>query len=157
MKRKVEWMEDSANDGDKVDTYFSAVNGLSSTSAIGMKKMKMETDSHTSQMDCSNSESISHEQRLTQSLDQALTSALGSMPSYTARFMKSQQPGFHMESAGSPPWTTASTFTGIVLEKITTGNDPYIEQCRDDPHRVYPASPAPHVIWSSLYPWGPNG
>ncbi|KAG8542207.1 hypothetical protein GDO81_027243 [Engystomops pustulosus] len=113
MKRKVEWMEDSANDGDNVDTYFSAVSGLSSTSEFGTKKMKTENDGHTSQMDCSNSDtaSISHEQRLTQSLDQALTTALGSMPSFTAKFMKGQHQGFHLESAMNPPWTPASTFT----------------------------------------------
>ncbi|XP_075046645.1 RING finger protein 37 [Mixophyes fleayi] len=111
MKRKVEWMEDSANDGDNVDTYFSAVSGLCSTSDSSAKKMKTEGDSQMSQMDCSNSESISHEQRLTQSLDLALTTALGSMPSYTAKFMKSQPQGFHMESAGSPPWMTSSTLT----------------------------------------------
>ncbi|XP_018426200.1 PREDICTED: RING finger protein 37 [Nanorana parkeri] len=107
MKRKVEWMEDSANDGDNVDTFFSAVSGLcsSSTSDFGTKKMKIEGDCQMSQMDCSNSESMSHEQRLTQSLDQALTSALGSMPTYTAKFMKNQQ-GFHMESASSSSCST---------------------------------------------------
>ncbi|XP_068130892.1 RING finger protein 37 [Hyperolius riggenbachi] len=110
MKRKVEWMEDSANDGDNVDTYFSAVSGLCSTSDFSRKKMKTDGDSQTSQMDCSNSGSMSHEQRLTHSLDQALTSALGSMPSYTAKFTRNQQ-GFHMESASSHSWTADCTPT----------------------------------------------
>ncbi|KAM9331468.1 RING finger protein 37 [Gastrophryne carolinensis] len=103
LKRKVQWMDDSASDGDNVDTYFSAVSGLcSSTSDFSTKKMKMEAEC---QMDCSNSESMSHEQRLSNSLDQALASTLGSMPSYTAKFMKNQQQEMHMEA-------TASTIPG---------------------------------------------
>ncbi|OCT99026.1 hypothetical protein XELAEV_18004826mg [Xenopus laevis] len=102
MKRKIEWMEDSANDGDNVDTYFSAVSGFnSSASDFSAKKLKTENECSPSNMDCStsNSDAASHEQRLTQSLDYALTTTLGSMPSYTARFMKGQL-GASVESGG---------------------------------------------------------
>ncbi|KAM4809117.1 RING finger protein 37 [Rhinophrynus dorsalis] len=112
MKRKVEWIEDSANDGDNVETYFSAVSGLNaSTSNFNMKKMKTENECYSSQMDCStsNSDPASHEQRLTQSLDLALTTTLGSMPSYTARFTKGHQQGVALESGASLSWNPAAT------------------------------------------------
>ncbi|NP_001088635.1 U-box domain containing 5 S homeolog [Xenopus laevis] len=110
MKRKIEWMEDSANDGDNVDTYFSAVSGFnSSASDFSAKKLKTENDCSPSNMDCStsNSDTASHEKRLTQSLDYALTTTLGSMPSYTARFMKVHQLGASGENGGgSSTWST---------------------------------------------------
>lgn len=138
MKRKVEWMEDSANDGDNVDTYFSAVSGLcSSTSDFSTKKMKIEGDCQMSQMDCSNSESISHEQRLTQSLDQALTSALGSMPTYTAKFMKNQQQGFHEESASSSSCAAGFTVTahnrGDMIQGCASCMKTFSTYCRTEP------------------------
>ncbi|XP_063781399.1 RING finger protein 37 [Pseudophryne corroboree] len=138
MKRKVEWMEDSANDGDNIDTYLSAVSGLcSSTSDFSTKKMKTECDSQTSQMDCSNSESMSHEQRLTQSLDQALSTALGSMPSYTAKFTKSQPQGFHLESTGGPRCTTSSTLTehnrSGVIQGCTSCSRTFSAYCKTEP------------------------
>ncbi|NP_001005006.1 RING finger protein 37 [Xenopus tropicalis] len=114
MKRKVEWMEDSDNDGDNVDTYFSAVSGFnSSASDFSAKKLKTENDCSQSNMDCStsNSDAASHEQRLTQSLDYALTTTLGSMPSYTARFVKGHQLGASGESGGgTSAWSTIPEF-----------------------------------------------
>ncbi|KAG8453289.1 hypothetical protein GDO86_000068 [Hymenochirus boettgeri] len=112
MKRKVEWMEDSANDGDNVDTYFSAVSGLSSsTSDFCVKKMKTENECNSAHMDCSASLSdpVSHEQRLTQSLDLALTTTLGSMPSFTSRFFKGNQLG--ETAGGSSLWSADTNLT----------------------------------------------
>ncbi|KAM8938730.1 RING finger protein 37 [Pelodytes ibericus] len=120
MKRKVEWMDDSASHEDNVETYFSAVSGLhASTSDLGMKKMKTDNECHASQMDCStsNSDPLSHEQKLAQSLDLALSSTLGTMPSYTARFMKEHQQGVPVEGASCLPWNPSS----IMPEHNQTG------------------------------------
>ncbi|XP_053314094.1 RING finger protein 37 [Spea bombifrons] len=113
MKRKVERMEDSANDEDNVETYFSAVSGFNaSTSNLMTKKMRTDNEWQSSQMDCStHSDELSHEQRLTQSLDLALSSALGSMPSYTARLMKGQHQEVPLENAGAMPWDCSSTLS----------------------------------------------
>lgn len=50
---------------------------------------------------------VSHEQKLSESLDTALTSALSSMPSFTAKLMKSQQqaPG---EGGCSSSWSVGT-------------------------------------------------
>ncbi|XP_063313670.1 RING finger protein 37 [Pelobates fuscus] len=111
MKRKVEFMEDCDNNEDNVQTYFSAVSGLNAyTSDFNTKKMKTDNECHSSQMDCSASipDSLSHEQKLAQSLDLALSATLGSMPSYTARFTKGQQEGIPVESAVNMPWNSSS-------------------------------------------------
>jgi len=52
---------------------------------------------------------LSHEQKLSESLDTALTSALSSMPSFTAKLMRSQQQG---EGGCSSSWSA-----GTVLGK----------------------------------------
>ncbi|KAM4710250.1 RING finger protein 37 [Discoglossus pictus] len=109
LKRKVEWMEDMVHDGDNVQTYFSAVSGLNaSTSDFSIKKMKTDNECNMSQMDCStsNADQVSHEQRLTQSLDLALTTTLGSMPSFTGKFLKSQE--VPLESSSNCPWNTST-------------------------------------------------
>ncbi|NXN82411.1 RNF37 protein, partial [Bombycilla garrulus] len=89
LKRKMDCMDQ----GSPQPPYFSATNLLvTATSENSAKKMKTDSDSHSIQMDCS-TELVSHEQKLSQSLDTALTSALSSMPSFTAKLMKSQQQG----------------------------------------------------------------
>ncbi|XP_075428737.1 RING finger protein 37 isoform X1 [Ascaphus truei] len=114
MKRKLDWMEDTASDGGTVDTCFSAVSGLDAyTSDFSIKKIKTDNECNLSQMDCSTSttDPVSHEQMLTQSLDLALTTALGSMPSFTAKFIKGQQQQqeIPLENSGNNAWNTTST------------------------------------------------
>ncbi|XP_061848352.1 RING finger protein 37 isoform X3 [Colius striatus] len=86
LKRKVDCMDQSSPQ----PPYFSSTNSLvASTSENSAKKMKPDTDSLLIHMDCS-TDPVSHEQKLSESLDTALTSALSSMPSFTAKLMKSQ-------------------------------------------------------------------
>ncbi|XP_019381762.1 PREDICTED: RING finger protein 37 [Gavialis gangeticus] len=108
LKRKMDCMEQSPHDGSRLQpSYFSTANLLvTSTSESSAKKMKTESDSHSAQMDCS-TDPVSHEQKLSQSLDAALSSALSSMPSFTARLIKGhQQP--HSEGSCSTSWTTST-------------------------------------------------
>ncbi|XP_053560286.1 RING finger protein 37 [Bombina bombina] len=109
MKRKVEWIEDTV-DSNNAETYLSTVSGLrTTTSDFGIKKMKTDNECNMSQMDFSTnmSDAMSHEQRLTQSLDLALTTTLGSMPSYTTKFMKGQE--VPLESSSNCPWNASAT------------------------------------------------
>ncbi|CAM4555147.1 unnamed protein product [Caretta caretta] len=104
LKRKMDCMEQSPDDSNHVEpSYFSTTNLLAmSTSESGAKKMKTESDSPLAQMDCSTGP-VSHEQKLSESLDIALTSALSSRPSFTARLVKGQQQP-HSEGGCSSSW-----------------------------------------------------
>lgn len=70
----------------------------STTSEHSSKKMKATGELGLTHMDCS-TEPVSHEQKLTQSLEMALMSTLGSMPSFTARLNRS--PLQHLSTRGS--------------------------------------------------------
>uniref|UniRef100_A0A8C2T4P9 U-box domain containing 5 n=1 Tax=Coturnix japonica TaxID=93934 RepID=A0A8C2T4P9_COTJA len=103
LKRKMDCMDPSSVQ----PLYFSSTNLLvTSTSENSAKKMKTDSDSHLIQMDCS-TDLLSHEQKLSESLDTALNSALSSMPSFTAKLMKSQQQ-VQGEGGCSTSWNTGS-------------------------------------------------
>uniref|UniRef100_A0A8C8RQZ6 U-box domain containing 5 n=1 Tax=Pelusios castaneus TaxID=367368 RepID=A0A8C8RQZ6_9SAUR len=104
LKRKVACMEPSSDNSTHMEPSYSAATNFlaTSTSESSAKKMKTESDSHLAQMDCSTGP-VSHEQKLSESLDIALTSALSSRPSFTARLIKDQQQP-HGEGASSSSW-----------------------------------------------------
>ncbi|KFO20536.1 RING finger protein 37 [Fukomys damarensis] len=78
---------------------FRTTNLVSSTtSEHSTKKMKATNEPTLTYMDCS-TESVSHEQKLSQSLEMALMSTLGSMPSFTARTNRGQLQ--HLSTRGS--------------------------------------------------------
>ncbi|XP_066488550.1 RING finger protein 37 [Tiliqua scincoides] len=108
LKRKIDLMEQNPGSHHSVEPlHFSAADFVvSSTSESRAKKMKMECESNSSQMDCS-TDLVSHEQRLSESLDSALNSALSSMPLFTASLTKGQQPP-HGGSSCSSPWNASS-------------------------------------------------
>ncbi|NXR82991.1 RNF37 protein, partial [Pycnonotus jocosus] len=119
LKRKMDCMDQ----GSLQPPYFSATNFLvTATSENSAKKMKTDSDSHLIQMDCS-TDLVSHEQKLSESLDTALTSALSSMPSFTAKLMKSQQqaPG---EGGCSSSWSV-----GTILEHGRSGQSQACASC----------------------------
>uniref|UniRef100_A0A8D0HR25 U-box domain containing 5 n=1 Tax=Sphenodon punctatus TaxID=8508 RepID=A0A8D0HR25_SPHPU len=117
LKRRMDSMEQSPDHRDRVESsYFPTTNlPLLATSASSAKKMKTECDSNPSQMDYS-TDPISHEQRLSESLNVALTSALSSMPSFTARLVKDQQQP-RSEDGCSSSWN-ASTVPGAGLNPL---------------------------------------
>ncbi|XP_053113536.1 RING finger protein 37 [Hemicordylus capensis] len=104
LKRKIDLVEQNPEGRHSVEPFhFSTANFVvTSTSETRAKKMKMECDSNSSQMDCS-ADLISHEQRLSDSLDSALNSALSSMPLFTASLAKGQQQ-LHSGGSCSSPW-----------------------------------------------------
>ncbi|XP_060635418.2 RING finger protein 37 [Anolis sagrei] len=108
LKRKIDLVEQKLGGHREVTEppRFSAANSLvTSTLESCAKKMKMECDANSSQMDCS-TELVSHEQRLSESLDSALNSALSNMPLFTATLAKGQQQQPHGSS--SSPWNASS-------------------------------------------------
>ncbi|XP_044536266.1 RING finger protein 37 isoform X1 [Gracilinanus agilis] len=110
-KRKGDFMEQSPNDSPPVEpSCFSTTDSpvTSSTSEHNTKKMKLDVEPGLTHMDCS-SGAISHEQRLSESLDVALTSALSTLPSFTGRLMKAQP---QLLSAGSPSSSSWSSSSG---------------------------------------------
>ncbi|XP_004585716.2 RING finger protein 37 [Ochotona princeps] len=62
---------------------------LATTSEHTAKKMKARSELSFPHMDCS-TDPVSHEQKLSQSLEIALSSTLGTMPSFTARLTRGQ-------------------------------------------------------------------
>ncbi|XP_069498912.1 RING finger protein 37-like isoform X2 [Ambystoma mexicanum] len=111
LKRKMGCMEQSVNGSNGSEpTCFAANCPIISTSENCAKKMKIDSELGTAQMDCS-TVPVCHEQRLTQSLDMALTAALSSMPSFTAKLPRGteQQPREGGSSSGSSHWN-ANTF-----------------------------------------------
>ncbi|NXL96566.1 RNF37 protein, partial [Tyrannus savana] len=118
LKRKM----DCLDQGSLQPPYFSATNLLvSSTSENSAKKLRTDSDCHLAQMDCS-TDLVSHEQKLSESLDTALTSALSSMPSFTAKLMKSQQQP--SEGGCSSSWSV-----GTVLGKQQHGRSSQTQGC----------------------------
>ncbi|NXK85659.1 RNF37 protein, partial [Formicarius rufipectus] len=103
LKRKMDCLDQSS----APPPYFTATNLLvSSTSESCAKKLRTDSDSHLIHMDCS-TDLVSHEQKLSESLDTALTSALSSMPSFTAKLMKSQQQALG-EGGCSSSWSVGT-------------------------------------------------
>ncbi|XP_052578980.1 RING finger protein 37 isoform X2 [Peromyscus californicus insignis] len=90
-KRKPEQAEHSSDYSLGMDASSSAPSPLLSptTSEPTAKKMKVPSEPALTDMDCS-AGPVSHEQKLSQSLEIALTSTLGSMPCFTARLSRGQ-------------------------------------------------------------------
>ncbi|KAL6032740.1 hypothetical protein STEG23_016178 [Scotinomys teguina] len=90
-KRKQEQAEHSSDYSLGMNASSSATSPLLSptTSEPTAKKMKAPSEPGLTDMDCS-AGPVSHEQKLSQSLEIALTSTLGSMPSFTARLSRGQ-------------------------------------------------------------------
>jgi len=85
---------------------------------------------------------LSHEQKLSESLDTALNSALSSMPSFTAKLMKSQQQ-VQGEGGCSTSWNT-----GSILGEQQMGEENrdqvYREGCAAAQHLSMPLWPVSH-------------
>lgn len=108
-KRKTEQAEHSSHYSLGMNASFSAASPLLSptTSEPTAKKMKAASEPGLTDMDCS-AGPVSHEQKLSQSLEIALTSTLSSMPSFTARLTKGQlQLGTRGSSACRRPATSS--------------------------------------------------
>ncbi|XP_055467893.1 RING finger protein 37 isoform X1 [Psammomys obesus] len=90
-KRKSGQAEHSLDYSHSMNAASSAASPLLSptTSEPMAKKMRAPSELSLTDMDCS-AGPVSHEQKLSQSLEIALTSTLGSMPSFTARLTKGQ-------------------------------------------------------------------
>ncbi|XP_027974510.1 RING finger protein 37 isoform X1 [Eumetopias jubatus] len=91
-KRKMEHAEHAPDGSLGISaSCFSTTSLLVSptTSEHPAKKMKAASELGLTHMDCSTGP-VSHEQKLSQSLEVALTSTLGSMPSFTARLARGQ-------------------------------------------------------------------
>lgn len=101
-KRKVEQRDRAPDSGLGANTScFPTTNPplvTSTTSEHSSKKMKPIIEPSLTHMDCS-TEPVSHEQKLSQSLEMALMSTLGSMPSFTARLNRGLLQ--HMGTRGS--------------------------------------------------------
>ncbi|KAM6441578.1 RING finger protein 37-like isoform 2-T5 [Liasis olivaceus] len=90
LKRKID-LVDQNRDGNPESCHFSTADfAVASTLGSHAKRMKMECDLNSSQMDCS-TEVVTHEQRLSESLDSALNSALSTMPFTTSVAKGAQQ------------------------------------------------------------------
>ncbi|XP_037667302.1 RING finger protein 37 isoform X2 [Choloepus didactylus] len=117
-KRKMEQAEQAPGSSlDIIPSCFSTTSPLVSptTSEHTAKKVKAASELGLTQMDCSTGP-VSHEQKLSQSLEIALTSTLGSMPSFTARLTRGQLQ--HLGARGSSiSWRpgTSSEQPGSVL------------------------------------------
>ncbi|XP_053782584.1 RING finger protein 37 isoform X1 [Desmodus rotundus] len=90
-KRKMEQAEPAPDGSVGVNaSCFSTVLPVSpTTSEHTPKKLKAASELGPTHMDCS-AGPVSHEQKLSQSLEIALTSTLGSLPSFTARLTRGQ-------------------------------------------------------------------
>ncbi|XP_006187175.1 RING finger protein 37 isoform X1 [Camelus dromedarius] len=100
-KRKMEQAEHAPDSSLGLNaSCFSTTSLLVSppTSEHTAKKMKAASELSLTHMDCSTGP-VSHEQKLSQSLEIALTSTLGSMPSFTARLTRGQVQ--HLGTRGS--------------------------------------------------------
>ncbi|XP_060043334.1 RING finger protein 37 isoform X2 [Erinaceus europaeus] len=101
QKRKMEQTELGPDSSFDVNaSCFSTTSLLVSptTSEHTAKKMKAASELHLTHMDCSTGP-VSHEQKLSQSLEIALTSTLGTLPSFTARLTRGQLQ--HLGTRGS--------------------------------------------------------
>ncbi|XP_054398066.1 RING finger protein 37 isoform X2 [Pongo abelii] len=101
QKRKIEQAEHVPDSNLGINaSCFSATSPLvlPTTSEHTAKKMKATNEPSLTHMDCSTGP-LSHEQKLSQSLEIALASTLGSMPSFTARLTRGQLQ--HLGTRGS--------------------------------------------------------
>ncbi|XP_053430771.1 RING finger protein 37 isoform X3 [Nycticebus coucang] len=108
-KRKMEQAERALDSSLGVNaSCFPTASPLVSptTSEHTAKKMKATSELSLTHMDCS-ADPVSHEQKLSQSLEIALTSTLGSMPSFTAQLTRGQlqHPGTRGSSTSWRPST----------------------------------------------------
>ncbi|KAM6163217.1 RING finger protein 37 isoform 2-T2 [Rhynchocyon petersi] len=124
LKRKMEEAEQAPDGNLGVNIAgFCTTNPLVSptTSEHTSKKMKTASELGLTHMDCSTGP-VSHEEKLSQSLEAALTSTLGSMPSFTCRLTKGQlqqlstrdsnsywRPGASLEQPSSNPGPECAT------------------------------------------------
>ncbi|XP_017521030.1 RING finger protein 37 isoform X1 [Manis javanica] len=100
-KRKMEQAERAPDSSLGINASCSSTTSLlvsPTTSEHMAKKMRAASELSLTHMDCSTGP-VSHEQKLSQSLEIALTSTLGSMPSFTARLTRGQLQ--HLGSRGS--------------------------------------------------------
>ncbi|KAK2495349.1 hypothetical protein MC885_012510 [Smutsia gigantea] len=100
-KRKMEQAEHAPDSILGINASCSSTTSLlvsPTTSEHMAKKMRAASELSLTHMDCSTGP-VSHEQKLSQSLEIALTSTLGSMPSFTARLTRGQLQ--HLGSRGS--------------------------------------------------------
>uniref|UniRef100_A0A8C6Y077 U-box domain containing 5 n=1 Tax=Naja naja TaxID=35670 RepID=A0A8C6Y077_NAJNA len=93
LKRKID-LVDQNQEGVPEGGHCTAVDfAVASSLGFHAKRVKMEWDLNSSQMDCSTGIlTVTHEQRLSESLDSALNSALSTMP-FTACLAKGGQHG----------------------------------------------------------------
>ncbi|XP_034261019.1 RING finger protein 37 isoform X1 [Pantherophis guttatus] len=103
LKRKIDLVDQNQEGGSESGHFPSVDFAVASSLGFHAKRVKMEWDLNSSQMDCS-SEASTHEQRLSESLDSALNSALSTMP-FAASLAKGGQ---HMHSSSS----SSSDFCG---------------------------------------------
>ncbi|XP_066093192.1 RING finger protein 37 isoform X1 [Saccopteryx bilineata] len=87
------------------------------------KKLKAASQPGLARMDCS-AGPLSHEQKLSQSLEIALTSTLGSLPSFTARLTRGQLPQLGTRGTG------ASWRAGTGSEQPGSGLGPTCASCK---------------------------
>uniref|UniRef100_A0A8D2LXT0 U-box domain containing 5 n=1 Tax=Varanus komodoensis TaxID=61221 RepID=A0A8D2LXT0_VARKO len=107
LKRKLDLVAQSPGGHRNMEPLPSSPADVVAVSSLESraKKMKMECESN-SQMDCS-TDLISHEQRLSESLDSALNSALSNIPLFTASLTKGQQAP-HGAGTASNSWDASS-------------------------------------------------
>uniref|UniRef100_A0A8C5RWV9 U-box domain containing 5 n=1 Tax=Laticauda laticaudata TaxID=8630 RepID=A0A8C5RWV9_LATLA len=99
LKRKID-LVDQNQEGVPEGSHCAALDfAVASSLGFHAKRVKMEWDLNSSQMDCS-TEAATHEQRLSESLDSALNSALSMMP-FTTSLAKSRQHGHSSSSSSS--------------------------------------------------------
>ncbi|XP_072475880.1 RING finger protein 37 isoform X1 [Notamacropus eugenii] len=110
-KRKGEFVEPLPSPTPRFEPppYFFTTDPrfTSSTSEHNTKKIKLNADPSLTHMDCSSAGTISHEQRLSESLDVALTSALSTLPSFTGRLTKAQPHHLSSGSSSNSSWSSA--------------------------------------------------
>ncbi|XP_054429938.1 RING finger protein 37 [Pteronotus mesoamericanus] len=108
-KRKMEQAEHAPDSSLGVNASCFSPTSLPvspATSEHTPKKMKAAGELGLTHMDCS-AGPVSHEQKLSQSLEIALTSTLGSLPSFTARLTRGQLQ--HLGTRGTSPSWRAGT------------------------------------------------
>ncbi|XP_029412717.1 RING finger protein 37 isoform X2 [Nannospalax galili] len=127
-KRKVEQAEHTPDN--RLD--MNASSGSPTTSEPTAKKMKAPSELSLMHMDCSTGP-MSHEQKLLQSLEIALTSTLGSMPSFTARLTRGQlqQQDTQGNSASRRPDTNSEqprSVAGLACASCKRAFSPYFRK-----------------------------
>ncbi|XP_004687411.1 PREDICTED: RING finger protein 37 isoform X2 [Condylura cristata] len=124
-KRKMEQAEHAPESslGINASCFSTSLLVSPTTSEHTAKKTKTASDLGLTHMDCS-AGPVSHEQKLSQSLEIALTSTLGSMPSFTARLTRGQLQ--HPSTKGS----STSWRPGTGLEQPGSSLGPECASCK---------------------------